>query len=222
MVRFQKPDWKCVFTYVQSFYRRFRDGRSPPPRPGSSSSQPAGGQIKLSEVALAVAESQAAEEKGKQLVQQIKSKTISSDTPTPTEAKDKKTKGELFEKKQKDVNEDLKSSVNEAKSKEENSIESSEKVEASESRLSPVQVTVDDENETKEKVEEIHTQVASITLKPSPKQLSPTSDASTTRLSRSKSVNSEHPATDNNSPQKERKFSCNHPIPTTSPPALKL
>merc|ERR1712228_263491 len=24
MVRFQKPDWKCVFTYVQSFYRRFR------------------------------------------------------------------------------------------------------------------------------------------------------------------------------------------------------
>ena len=22
MVRFQKPDWKCVFTYVQSFYRR--------------------------------------------------------------------------------------------------------------------------------------------------------------------------------------------------------
>merc|ERR1719461_261499 len=155
MVRFQKPDWKCVFTYVQSFYRRFRDGRSPPPRPGSSSSQPAGGQIKLSEVALAVAESQAAEEKGKQLVQQIKSKTISSDTPTPTEAKDKKTKGELFEKKQKDVNEDLKSSVNEAKSKEENSIESTEKVEASESRLSPVQVTVDDENsiESTEKVE---------------------------------------------------------------------
>jgi len=29
MVRFKKPDWKCVFTYVQSFYRRFRDGRHP-------------------------------------------------------------------------------------------------------------------------------------------------------------------------------------------------
>jgi hypothetical protein len=29
MVKFQKPDWKCVFTYVQSFYRRFRDGRNP-------------------------------------------------------------------------------------------------------------------------------------------------------------------------------------------------
>ena len=25
-----KPDWKCVFTYVQSFYRRFRHGREPP------------------------------------------------------------------------------------------------------------------------------------------------------------------------------------------------
>ena len=25
-----KPDWKCVFTYVQSFYRRFRHGRDPP------------------------------------------------------------------------------------------------------------------------------------------------------------------------------------------------
>ena len=22
MVRMQKPDWKCVFTYVQSFYRK--------------------------------------------------------------------------------------------------------------------------------------------------------------------------------------------------------
>eukprot|EP00918_Siedleckia_nematoides_P012733 GHVU01027829.1.p1 GENE.GHVU01027829.1~~GHVU01027829.1.p1 ORF type:complete len:306 (-),score=44.91 GHVU01027829.1:2559-3476(-) len=24
MIRFKNPDWKCVFTYVQSFYRRFR------------------------------------------------------------------------------------------------------------------------------------------------------------------------------------------------------
>jgi len=23
MVRMKNPDWKCVFTYVQSFYRRF-------------------------------------------------------------------------------------------------------------------------------------------------------------------------------------------------------
>merc|ERR1711936_5410 len=50
MVKFKKPDWKCVFTYVQSFYRRFRDGRSPPPKPiaTSSTSQRA----PLSEVAL--------------------------------------------------------------------------------------------------------------------------------------------------------------------------
>ena len=26
----KKPDWKCVFTYVQSFYRRFRLGREKP------------------------------------------------------------------------------------------------------------------------------------------------------------------------------------------------
>ena len=30
MVRMKKPDWKCVFTYVQSFYRRFRNGRDLP------------------------------------------------------------------------------------------------------------------------------------------------------------------------------------------------
>ena len=24
MVRMQTPDWKCVFTYVQQFYRKFR------------------------------------------------------------------------------------------------------------------------------------------------------------------------------------------------------
>ena len=27
MVRMKNPDWKCVFTYVQSFYRKFN---SPP------------------------------------------------------------------------------------------------------------------------------------------------------------------------------------------------
>lgn len=30
MVKFEKPDWKCVFTYVQTFFRRFRNGRDPP------------------------------------------------------------------------------------------------------------------------------------------------------------------------------------------------
>ena len=66
MVRFQKPDWKCVFTYVQSFYRRFRDGRSPSPKP------PVGAGVKMSEVALAVAECQAAEQRGRQIVQEVK------------------------------------------------------------------------------------------------------------------------------------------------------
>jgi len=29
MVKYTKPDWKCVFTYVQSFYRRFRNIQAP-------------------------------------------------------------------------------------------------------------------------------------------------------------------------------------------------
>jgi hypothetical protein len=28
MVRMKNPDWKCVFTYVQSFYRRFRESEA--------------------------------------------------------------------------------------------------------------------------------------------------------------------------------------------------
>eukprot|EP00096_Caligus_rogercresseyi_P003630 TRINITY_DN1692_c0_g1_i1.p1 TRINITY_DN1692_c0_g1~~TRINITY_DN1692_c0_g1_i1.p1 ORF type:complete len:186 (+),score=52.12 TRINITY_DN1692_c0_g1_i1:216-773(+) len=30
MVKMKNPDWKCVFTYVQSFYRRFRNGKEAP------------------------------------------------------------------------------------------------------------------------------------------------------------------------------------------------
>ena len=33
MVRMKNPDWKCVFTYVQSFYRRFRSSPSTPTTP---------------------------------------------------------------------------------------------------------------------------------------------------------------------------------------------
>merc|ERR1719299_87675 len=58
MVKYTKPDWKCVFTYVQSFYRRFRDGRSPPPKPVTTS--PTSQQAPLSEVALACLASQEA------------------------------------------------------------------------------------------------------------------------------------------------------------------
>ena len=69
MVKFKKPDWKCVFTYVQSFYRRFRDGRSPPPRPVTTSSTSQ--QAPLSEVALACLASQEAEKKGKEIARQL-------------------------------------------------------------------------------------------------------------------------------------------------------
>jgi len=31
MVRMKNPDWKCVFTYVQSFYRRFAMQPKHPP-----------------------------------------------------------------------------------------------------------------------------------------------------------------------------------------------
>merc|ERR1719430_443521 len=68
MVKFKKPDWKCVFTYVQSFYRRFRDGRSPPPKPVTASST---GQAPLSEVALACIASQEAEKRGKEIARQV-------------------------------------------------------------------------------------------------------------------------------------------------------
>ena len=69
MVKFKKPDWKCVFTYVQSFYRRFRDGRSPPPKPIATSSTSQ--QAPLSEVALACLASQEAEKKGKEIARQM-------------------------------------------------------------------------------------------------------------------------------------------------------
>merc|ERR1712080_438216 len=69
MVKFKKPDWKCVFTYVQSFYRRFRDGRSPPPKPATTCSTSQ--QAPLSEVALACLASQEAEKKGKEIARQM-------------------------------------------------------------------------------------------------------------------------------------------------------
>jgi len=73
MVKFKKPDWKCVFTYVQSFYRRFRDGRSPPPKPTATSASSTG-QAPLSEVALACIASQEAENRGKEIAKQLQPK----------------------------------------------------------------------------------------------------------------------------------------------------
>ena len=32
MVSFEKPDWKCVFTYVQTFFQQFYNVSNPPVR----------------------------------------------------------------------------------------------------------------------------------------------------------------------------------------------
>merc|ERR550517_806059 len=102
MVKFKKPDWKCVFTYVQSFYRRFRDGRSPPPKPVTANSP---GQAPLSEVALACIASQEAEKRGKEIARQVqpieasqqivkRQAEVSEDTKETKTFEDTKTKDE--------------------------------------------------------------------------------------------------------------------------------
>ena len=107
MVKFKKPDWKCVFTYVQSFYRRFRDGRSPPPKPATASST---GQAPLSEVALACIASQEAEKRGKEIARQVQYKAApieasqqivkrqTEDTKETKTVEDTKTKDETHTK----------------------------------------------------------------------------------------------------------------------------
>jgi len=102
MVKFKKPDWKCVFTYVQSFYRRFRDGRSPPPKPAATASST--GQAPLSEVALACIASQEAENRGKEIARQLQTKPaapidashqiVKKQTEETKTVEDVKTKGE--------------------------------------------------------------------------------------------------------------------------------
>ena len=241
MVRFQKPDWKCVFTYVQSFYRRFRDGRSPPPRsaaaPGTPET-PGGGPVKLSEVALAVAECQAAEQRGKQIADQV---TAAKPRPSPAANKDaeKIEKQRSVEKvvKAEDDAETKKESTAETVSEsmkditEAKIVESDIKVEgkatteeseSEELRLQPTQVAEvkDDSADKSQEADAVHTQVATITLKPSPSKLGPTVRGNSVKFSRSKSVNTDHPAVEET--DKERKFSFNHPMPTASPPALQL
>ena len=103
MVKYTKPDWKCVFTYVQSFYRRFRDGRSPPPKPAATSSSSTG-QAPLSEVALACLASQEAENRGKEIARQLQTKVaapidashqiVKKQTEETKTVEDVKTKGE--------------------------------------------------------------------------------------------------------------------------------
>jgi len=205
MVRFQKPDWKCVFTYVQSFYRRFRDGRSPPPAIGGQSPG-AGGQVKMSEVALAVAETQAAEQRNKQIQKKDDNKNIVGKEEDKTD--EKRTQENVMDNKN-----DSEKEIKHTKSTEE----------PEEIHLNPTQVTgVQDCSDKGEEKKEVHTQLASITLKPSPARLGPSGGSG--KLNRSRSVNCEHPHVSDNQDckEKERKYSFNQPMPTSSPPALKL
>merc|ERR1712170_90099 len=82
--------------------------------------------------------------------------------------------------------------------------------ETEERELMPTQVAKISEaaDKAEETPEEVHTQVASITLQPSPAKLGPA-----VKINRSKSVNSEHPSVDQNCKEKERKFSFNQPMP---------
>lgn len=203
MVRFQKPDWKCVFTYVQSFYRRFRDGRSPPPASGGQSPG-SGGQVRMSEIALAIAESEAAEKRGKQIVQMMDKKIASKSEDKAEESK-------------KDQEENSHDKVEGYQKDEEK--KDSKDTETEERELMPTQVAKirEEPEKAEERPEEVHTQVASITLQPSPAKLGPS-----VKINRSKSVNSEHPSVDQNCKEKERKFSFNQPMPTSCPPTLKL
>ena len=242
MVRFQKPDWKCVFTYVQSFYRRFRDGRSPPPRsataPGTPET-PGGGPVKLSEVALAVAECQAAEQRGKQIADQV---TAAKPRPSPGASKDaekiekqksvekavgsenpieikKESRAETVPENMEDITE---AKIVESDIKVEGKASTEEENQSEELRLQPTQVAEvkDDSADKSPEADAVHTQVATITLKPSPSKLGPTVRGNSVKFSRSKSVNTDHPGVEET--DKERKFSFNHPMPTASPPALQL
>merc|ERR1719222_1703857 len=139
----------------------------------------------MSEVALAIAESEAAEKRGKQIVQMMDKKIASKSEDKAEESK---------------------------KDQEENShdkVEGSQKDE--EKKLMPTQVAKirEEPEKAEERPEEVHTQVASITLQPSPAKLGPS-----VKINRSKSVNSEHPSVDQNCKEKERKFSFNQPMPT--------
>ena len=200
MVRFQKPDWKCVFTYVQSFYRRFRNGRSPSPRPGDQSSQGGEQAVKLSEVALAVAECQAAQEKGRQIVKTLSKDTAADDAKQGVKAAKENSQQQLQENEE---NNKLEKQVEESKNED--------------SCLKIEEAKLEDKKEEESKKEELHTQVASITLKPS--NLSP---GRSSKMVRSKSLNQDHPQHCQEEKGNERKFSVNHPMPSVSPPALKL
>ena len=215
MVKFQKPDWKCVFTYVQSFYRRFRDGRSPPPRTVQTRAELAGasGEMKLSEVARAVAECQEAEESGRKIVKQLSCQDKAENKEAVTEAEQKMVVKQLSIEDKKTSQEE----EEQEKMKEENEEEEERPAEKDECDLpcravEGVSLTLPEETPA-----EVHTESVCITLKPSP-----TPKISSAKISRSKSVATDHPDAEEDSSVQERKLSFNHPMPSMSPPALTL
>ena len=214
MVRFQKPDWKCVFTYVQSFYRRFRDGRSPPPRSAQTpTSSGTSGEIKLSEVARAVAECQEAEESGRKIVKQLSCQDKTEQKVAVTEAK----QTEKMIVKQQSI-EDRKASQEQEDEKNKEEKEEEERPAEKDEVCSDLPCRAVESaslSPTEETPAEVHTESVSITLKPSPKP-------SSAKISRSKSVATDHPDVEEDSGVQERKLSFNHPMPSMSPPALTL
>ena len=217
MVRFQKPDWKCVFTYVQSFYRRFRDGRSPPPRSGQARGEEAGPpvELKLSEVARAVAECQEAEDRGRRIVKQLSSEDKKTSQDLPGDAAAHQTEEKIV----KQVScEDKKSSLEDAAPEEAQERPTESEV-SSELLVRAVEVSPPVTEE--ETPREVHTESVSITLQPSPSP-SPGTRLTSSKMSRSKSVATDRPEAAEDGSVQERKLSFNQPRPSMSPPALQL
>lgn len=230
MVRFKKPDWKCVFTYVQSFYRRFRDGRSPPK---SGPTIPCHTQVTLSAVAQAVAESQAAENKGRQIVAQIPTdKTVAAAAPSSNQSKVFKTP-ENGESNKETPSPKQPDTVSPTKTK---------------PKPPPLQCTLAPEASTPSPIpsteapQDTHREQAHISLKQipqpsetqsvsgykssslSPTSLSPTNSTSSKeswKSCRSKSVASDQPSMEDKATP-ERKYSYNHPLPSAPPPIVSF
>merc|ERR1711879_365012 len=163
--------------------------------------------------ALAVAETQAAEQRDKQVVQR-KDKNIVGKKEDKTDELEMEEGNKRTQENAMDKNNDSEKEIKHTQSTEE---------EPEEVHLKPTQVSsVEDCSDKGEEKKEVHTQLASITLKPSPAKLSPSGGSG--KLNRSRSVNCEHPHVSDNQDckEKERKYSFNQPMPTSSPPALKL
>jgi len=216
MVRFKKPDWKCVFTYVQSFYRRFRDGRSPPK---SGLTIPSHTQVALSAVAKAVAESQEAENKGKQIVAQLtkdKMETAENESKVLEKAND----NENILETQTDTSSPSTDPSNtvqlEVKLAPELSAQSptTVKEQAEDTNVSPPQVSR----------QELQLESCINSGNDSPLKLSPTaltSSKESWKSCRSKSVATDKAGGDEKV-TRERKYSYNHPLPSEPPPIVSF